>query len=303
MVDGTVISQGQLSQELQWWASSRAYVQSYDMAQLERMEEEESQGQQAEAFTVEGTGSGPGDYGLVWASQQLANIVQADAVHHYLARHGTEPTSLDVAAAWAAEDAEQPVVWQELPAQLRDTVAERDAEHTMVEKIGSASSDEKAFYGSHLADFWSRVCVDTNEVTVLGPSGQKQAAAVAAQPEKFAGWASYCLAPDALLGQPASFRDKVLALRPGKASYIAQSYGYEVVQVRSRSEIRLDGAVGEDIYLAMHQSSEQTAVGDSPVIDILRAAQVEVNPEYGSWTTLPSAPTYPPVILPPGFSS
>ena len=111
------------------------------------------------------------------------------------------------------------------------------------------------------------------------------------------------MTPDELLGQPAAFRDKVLTLRPGKATYIAESYGYQVVQVRSRSEVPLDGAVGEDIYIAMHESSEQTAVGDSPVVDILRAAQVEVNPEYGSWTTLPSAPTYPPVILPPGFSS
>jgi hypothetical protein len=273
------------------------------MAQLERMEEEESQGQQAEAFTVEGTGSGPGDYGLVWASQQLADIVQAYAVHHYLAAHGTEPTSLEAAAAWAAEEAEQPAVWQQLPAPLRDTVAGRDAEHAMVEKSGKATSDEKKFYASHLADFWSRVCVGTNEITVSGPRGQKQAAAVAAQPEKFAGWASYCLTPDELLGQQAAFRDKVLALSPGKAAYVAESYGYQVVQVRSRSGIPLDGDVGEDIYIAMHQSSEQTAIGDSPVIDILRAAHVEVNPEYGSWTTLPSAPTYPPVVLPPGFSS
>ena len=138
------------------------------------MQQEEAQGQQAEAFTVEGTGSGQGDYGLVWASQQLANIVQAYAVHHYLAKHGTEPTSLDVAAAWAAEDAEQPAVWQQLPTQLRDTVAERDAEHAMVEKSGRATSDEKTFYGSHRADFWSRVCVDTNEITVSGRAGKSR---------------------------------------------------------------------------------------------------------------------------------
>jgi hypothetical protein len=293
-VNGQVITQGQLDQELQWWASSPAYVRSYDATS------------EAEQYKVEGTGSST--YSLWWTDEQLAYILQAAAVQQYLGRRGLVPGATELAAAWATEAAVRPQVWQQLPGQLRSTVAMRDAEYALVEKPLNSTSTEEEFYRSNKSQFWSSVCLRVQN----SPSSAKQAASAA-------GWASYCLTPEQLMNRSVAFRQQVETLAPGSTATVRGSHGHEMVQVRSRAEIPFDQAVADDINAAEVGVTDrmgnigtylQVAVKDAPVASILKTAHVEIDPQYGTWLMVhstsatgaegPSAPVlWPAGVQPP----
>jgi hypothetical protein len=115
--------------------------------------------------------------------------------------------------------------------------------------------------------------------------------------------ARYCLSPENFILQPSTFTKQVGALSPGQATILAESYGYQVVEVRSRVEIPYSNAIAGDIEIVTAKGGSQAEPnGDTPVIDILKAAKVDVNSEYGTWATTIPAP-YPPEVLPPGESA
>jgi hypothetical protein len=324
-VNGQVITQGQLDQYLEDWSSSPAYVQDFQAASQQEAQMAASQGQTEPAFTVQGTGSGPDDFGLVWTTGRLSLLVSAAAVHQYLERRGEAPSRLEVAAAWASEDAADPEVWQQLPAPLRSEVAVQDAEHALIEPRLSALKADESLYKAYTSDFWTQVCLRTVDVMVPGPGGgidmaasRKQAEAIvgelngtatAASAPRVTSGALYCLTPEQLIDQAPAFRQQVGGLKTGQAVAIAESYGYEVVQVRSRAVIPFDDAVAADIEIVVAASNGQApawpVVGegtDTTLIQILKAATVDVNPLYGSWTTALPAP-YVPQVWPAGASS
>ncbi len=310
-VNGQDITQGQLFQELGWWASSPAYVKAYDQASYAQYRSAQAQGQQATWFKVEGAGPWPGTYGTFWVSQVLGNMVVALAIHQDLARHRTSPTSTQVAAAWAAADAAQPVMWQELPSPLRVLVAERDAEHALIEQVPGASqlSQDRTFYQAHQGTFWSEICVRSVDITATGAAGANQAAHLASHPNQITGWASNCMTPEELLGRSPAFRREVGQLDGLKAGYVRTSYGYQVVQLTSRTQIPFGPVVAQTISLAsrdegvMTSSADLPAFQDPPAVAILKAADVAIDPSFGSWVDLPSSsyPGYPPIVLPVGL--
>ena len=222
MVNGQVITQTELSQNLQWWASSPAYVASFDQASKAQSEQYASQGETVPAFTVAGTGSGPGNFGLPWTTGRLTQLVSAVAVHQYLADRGESPSYLQHSAAWASEEASIPQVWPQLPQQLRSSVADEGAELAMVQVKPPNLTSAEQFYKNNLSSFWSQVCLTSIDVSVSGRSGtvdmaasQKQAESVAAElTAASAGGAAptvgngarYCLSPEQLIVQPAVFR-------------------------------------------------------------------------------------------------
>ena len=324
-VNGQVITQGQLDQYLEAWSSSPAYVKAFQTASELASQEATAQGQQEPAFTVQGTGSGPGDYGLVWVTGRLTLLVSASAVHQYLVRRGEAPSRLEVATAWASEDAANPQMWQQLPARLRAQVAEQDAEHALIEPKLSDLSGDEALYKAASSAFWTQVCLRTVDVSVPGPGGSIDMAASRKQAEEIAGELSgtvpatsaapvtsgalYCLTPEQLLGQPPGLRQQVGALKPGKAAAMAESFGYTVVQVRSRTEIPFNKKVASDIEVVASASSSQTPVWpvvgvgtDTSLIKLLKTATVQVNPLYGSWTKALPAP-YLPQVWPAGAAA
>lgn len=323
-VNGQAISEGQLDQYLEGWASSPVYVQDFQVASQQESQQAAAQGQQEPVFTVQGTGSGPGDYGLVWATGRLSLLVTASALHQYLERRGKAPSPLEVAAAWASEDAANPQMWEQLPGQLRSEVAVLDAEHGLIEPKLSQATVDQALYKADSPYFWTRVCLRTVDVSVPGPAGginvaasRQQADEIVAELDGRAAPASappvtsgafYCQTPEQLIEQSPSFRQKVEALAPGKAVAVAQSYGYEVVQVQSRAMIPFNQAVAADIEVVSSAHSGQApawpVVGegsDTSLINLLKAATVEVNPQYGSWTTKLPTP-YLPQVWPAGAS-
>jgi len=326
MVNGQAISQGELSENLLWWASSPAYVRSFDQASKLQAEQYAAQGQQVPVFSVQGTGSGPANFGLPWTTGRLTQLVGAVAVHQYAEQHGESPSGLELSAAWASEEASYPQVWPQFPPDLRSALANEGAELSLVQAKAPDLRSAELFYKANLASFWSQVCVTTVDVSVPGAGGvtdmvasHKQADQVAAelsgQPSggaapPLANGARYCLTPEQLIVQPASFRIEVAGLAVGKVAQIEASWGYQVVQVRSRALIPFDLAVASVISVvalgagtSAYTWPVQGDANDTGLTRILKAAKVEVNPAYGSWTTGLPSPPYIPQVWPAGQAS
>lgn len=324
-VNGQVITQGQLDQWLDEWSSSPAYVKAFEEASAVESQEAASQGQQQPTFSVQGTGSGPGDYGLVWTTGRLTLLVSASAVHQYLQRRGEAPSALEVAAAWASQYAANPPEWEQLPAALRSEVADQDAEHALIEPKSSNLAGDKELYKDESSYFWASVCLRTVDVTVAGPGESVDVAASRKQADEIAGELSgtrppssgppvtsgalYCLTPEQLIDQATGFRTVVSGLRAGQAVALPESYGYEVVQVRSRATVPFNDQTAADIEVVASQTGGQApawpVVGegtDTSLIKLLKAVDVQVNPLYGSWTKALPAP-YLPQVWPAGAAA
>jgi hypothetical protein len=150
-------------------------------------------------------------------------------------------------------------------------------------------------------------------------ASQKQAEAVANEltaaanggPVPTAGTgARYCLTPEQLVAEPAVFRQEVNALAPGKAGLVPQNWGYEVVQVRSRTLIPFNTQVASVIGVialgagpTAYTWPVQGDSTDSGLVRILKAADVQVDPSFGSWTTALPSPPYIPQVWPAGQGS
>ncbi len=324
-VNGEVITQGQLDQWLEAWSSSPAYVQYFKAASTQESEQAASQGQQQPVFTVQGTGSGPGDFGLVWTTGRLSLLVMGSALHQYLSRRGEAPSGLEAATAWATEYAANPAVWEQLSAPVRAQLAEQDAEHALIEPKLSATSGDEALYKSDSSYFWTQVCLRTVDVTVAAPGGRVDVAASRQQAEEIVAELSgkttsppappvtsgalYCLTPQQLIEQPSGFRHQVNSLKTGEAVALAENYGYQVVEVRSRAPIPFNKQTAADIEVVASVSGGQApawpVVGegtDTSLIKLLKAVTVQVNPLYGSWTVRLPAP-YLPQVWPAGAAA
>ncbi len=325
-VNGQTITQTELAQNLRMWASSPAYVAAFDHASKVQEEEYAAQGETVPAFSVTGSGSGPGNFGLPWSTGRLTLLVSWLAVHQYLQRRGEAPSYLEREAAWSSEEAAAPQVWPQLPQKLRSSVVEADAELAVVQSKAPNLKSAEEFYKANQSSFWALVCVTSIDVSAPGAGGtvdmaasQKQAQAVANEltaaanggPAPTAGTgARYCLTPEQLIQQPAVFRQEVNALAPGKAGLVAQSWGYEVVQVRTRTLIPFNpqvasviGVVSLGAGTVAYTWPVQGDASNTGLIRILKAADVKVDPSFGSWTTALPAPPYIPQVWPAGEGS
>jgi len=313
-VNGQVITQGQLDQWLEAWSSSPVYVQAFEAASAAESEEAASQGEQQPAFSVQGTGSGPGDFGLVWTTGRLSLLVSASAVHQYLERRGEAPSALEVGAAWASEYAASPQEW-----------GQQAAEHALIEPKSSDMAGDNELYKDDSSYFWTDVCLRTVDVTVPGPGESVDMAASRKQADEIAGELSgtvalssgppvtsgalYCLTPEQLIDHAPGFRNEVSGLRAGQAVALPESYGYQVVQVRSRASVPFNDQTAADIEVVASQSGGQApawpVVGegtDKSLIKLLKTVNVQINPLYGSWTTALPAP-YLPQVWPAGAAA
>jgi len=323
MVNGQVITQPELSHYLQGWASSPAYVAAFNEASKSQSAEYASQGETVPAFTVSGTGSGPGNFGLPWTTGKLTELVSATAVQQYLEGRHEAPSYLQLSAAWTSEEAALGQVWPQLPAALRSSVSQSTADLSLVQTKPPNLKTAEQFYKSNLSSFWSQVCLTTLDVSVAGPNGtvdmaasRKQATTVAAEltaaasgaavPDVAVG-ARYCQSPEQLIEQPLAFRQQVSALTPGKAGTVPQSWGYEVVLLRSRTIIPFNAQVATVIGVVALGAGPtaytwpvQGDTGDTGLITILKAADIKIDPAFGSWTTALPSPPYIPQVWPAG---
>jgi hypothetical protein len=321
-VDGQAISVGALDQYLNEWSSSPAYELAFHEATVEQAAEAEQSGSNVPSFTVDGTGTGAGVYGLAWTTGRLTTMITALAVQQYLARHGERPTATDIAGAWASEYAADPTEWQQFPPALRSAIALQDADEALVEGPTANVSGASGLYKSSGAYFWSEVCLLTVDVSVPGPNGGTDMVASRSQADQIAAeldnpsaaakappvtsGARYCSSPEQVIEQAPAFRGTVDKLAPGKAAALVDGDGYQVVQLVSRTAVPLDKLVAEEINLVSAEQGGSWPIQDgaynAAVASVVKAAKVRVNPVYGSWaTTLPSQ--YAPQVVPPASGS
>lgn len=318
-VNGQDVPQSVLTQQLEAMASSPAYVTTFDEQQLQSAEEAEAQAEEQgqstsgiQAVTLQGTGTGPDDYSLQWAVMQLNRIVNSEVVSQYLASRHMVPTGTEVTAAWDAEDANASGPWGGFTPQLRSSLAEADADHALIEtKVSDASSD-KSFYKKNKAYFWSQVCLTEVDLSQPGPEGVNMSA-TRAQAEKLVAQLNsggtgaaaltsgqyYCLDPEQLIEKPVDFAKAVRSLAVGKAAAVAGSGGYQVVLARSRAIVPLDQATEKIIDVVSQLGGYQgNGYNDTPLIDLLKKADVQVNPQYGAWDAKPPSPYAPQALSP-----
>jgi len=299
-VNGQTITQAQLNEYLEAWAGSPAYVQSYDQAAEQQYSEELQQAQEqgespqdiAPPGLVAGNGTGPAVYGMQWATSEIRLLITQVAVQQYLAKHREAPTPVELAASWASQYAVDPAVWLQITAQARAGAAEWDADHAQIDAKATNPKEDKQFYKSEQSYFWSKVCLATVDISVDSngqvdmTASKKQADAVANELSGLKGGervpvtsgARYCLSPEEVIEQPAEFRDLLGILPPGQAAPLPENFGYEVVQVTSRSTIRYNNEVAAVIDIVAVRGESQTA--DPKVSSILSAARIEFNPAY-----------------------
>lgn len=315
-VNGEVITQQQLDQWLQDWASSPAYISAQDKIFLSQAEQgEENGGQNVQLFTVQApVGTGPGEYGLVWSVMELSNLITALAVRQHLDRLHENPTRTQVAAAWAAEYASDPTLWRQLSSFTRASAAQQDADHALVDNSLTTASQDSLFYKDNRSYFWSQVCLYQFGVAVQGANGAVNMGASKQMAEQDVNALSghganagqlpssgsrYCDSPEQFIEQPLSFQKQVGALAPGQATVLPETSSYEVVQVLSRAVIPYSKQIADDIEItATHGGSQTPPNGDAKVTDILLKADVKVNPEYGNWVTTLPQPCAPQIVAP-----
>jgi hypothetical protein len=218
-----------------------------------------------------------------------------------------------VTAAWDAEDATAPGAWRGFTPQLRSTLARADAEHALIETKLSGASGDKSFYDKNRANFWSQVCVSEVDLSQAGPNGvnmnatKAEAEKLVSQVNSGASGAAasitsgqyYCLNPEQLIQRPPNFANSVGPAAVGKAVAVANQGGYQVVLVRSRSLVPFDQATEMVVDVVSSLGGYQgVGYNDTPLIDLLKEADIKVNPEYGAWDGTPPSPYAPQDLSP-----
>jgi hypothetical protein len=154
-------------------------------------------------------------------------------------------------------------------------------------KLPGKLSAARTFYNRHRSYYWSQVCL---KETYFSTKKQAEAAAAGAP----SGGSEPCFTPQELIQQAPAFRSAVLALAPGHTTVFALGKGYEAVALRSRSALAYDGDIVKDIETAAVLGGVGSLPqGNTAVINIVKAANVEIRPGLGTWLTCQAAPSAP----------
>ncbi|MBV9661369.1 MAG: peptidyl-prolyl cis-trans isomerase [Acidimicrobiales bacterium] len=259
-VNGHVISQATLNNQLKQWASNKAWVSEFDKANA-----------QQNGPTVVGAG-GPGTYSSSFVATILGTTIQGSILRQRLVATGQLPTSSEVTAARAVEAAGDSQAWNQFPQSLRTTLVEHLADQAVLTPISSDAATVQSAFGQIEAYLFSNLCLNEASVPTLGAAQALAAgSAVTATP--------VCFDQAAMEDQPADFRDAVLKLTPGQVSQpIKTSFGYQVVQLQTKDSPGLDDGVRRVLSAVIATSAP------AEITQLVNAASVKVNPAYGTWS-------------------
>lgn len=290
-VNGAEIKQTALNQEVRLETANRAYVDAVDRVAA------------ANGSTYSVVGDAPGALSSRFVDGVLTTLIDARAVHQHLAATRQGPSPEAYAAARAVDEALFGRLWLSFPAGFRDQQVAQDAEHAAIEPPPPAvelAQLRRPYQGTQQY-FFAQVCVRTVAVTVDGPDGtlDRQAsyaraatiaddyntaadagpgAAVTTPPQ--AGQVA-CYSGAALEAQGPELFTRVLALAPGHAAPpVPTGYGDSVTEVASRTTLPLDPTVARALALGI---TEAQGGADPALQQVVAAAHVTVDPQYGSW--------------------
>lgn len=264
-VGGRVLSVSAFNHQLTEWVADKPLVEQLNESAAGQAAEQGSQAQ-----TVAGAG-GSGTYSLSFVDQVLQFNIEVMAVQRYLSAKGKGPTADQLEAARAYEDVNRPQYWDQLAAPLRQLFVDDLADLGALTAPPSSTSSLKSAYTQIEPWVFSSVCVieadapDLSTAQSVVSSGQVDGAQV-------------CFDQQALEAQPAALQSAVVGLtKVGQVSKpVKTSFGYQVLQLASRTAPGLDAGVAQVL----------TAASTTPPVlgTIIETTHISVNSLYGSWT-------------------
>lgn len=260
-VNGHVITVNSLNHVLASWASNKAWVQGFDAAS--------SPAQGGDGTTVAGTG-GSGTYNAKFVALILETLIEVQALNQHLAATHNTPTPDEIVASRAVNEYLRSQYWSQFPKQVRDFFVERLADWAALTPVPPSTSNLQGPYIDIQPYLFSRVCVV--QASVLH---QAQAQAMIAS--KVVTGAQVCFDQTQLESQQPAYQAAVRKLKKTGdiSSAIKTPYGYQVLQLISRTGPGLNAAVQRVITAAETPPSEVTK--------IVASARVKLNPRYGTW--------------------
>ncbi|HEX6395161.1 MAG TPA: peptidylprolyl isomerase [Acidimicrobiales bacterium] len=255
-----VIKQTALNAELRNWSANKQYVAAFDSAN----------GQSG--VTV--AGFAPGTYNSAWVASILSNIVTASLIHHSLSAHQQAPDIATLSAARAVSEISQ-IGWTSFTPAFRNTLSMRLAEDAAITPPSIGTATLQRVYQQYKQYFFSQVCLLEAATFSLQ---QAQQLSASTNP----GGSEVCYDQARFENQSSGFRQAVMQLGVnGVSQPIKTSYGYQVVQVTSRTDIGFTPQVQRTISVAIINAQ---GAPNTVVQGLLTSARVKVNPEYGSWS-------------------
>jgi len=274
-VDSAVITQSSVNDQLNGYASNKAWVASVDF--------QNTVAQGGNGATVEGSG-GPGTFDSAFSAHVLTEMIIASAIQQHLAATGNQPETDTQVAARAYREASE-VTWTSFPASLRQSMSDELAEESALVPVPASSSTLQKAYEQYQPYLFYRVCL------------QEASAFTADQARTLAGSGSFtgaqlCYDQAGLETQGTALFRSVVKLSPGDVSApIKTSYGYEVVKLVSRAGPALTPGVARVLGVVTGTANP------AELQKVVAGASVKVNPAYGTWSSTNFA------VLPPSYTS
>jgi hypothetical protein len=230
--------------------------------------------------TVAGAG-GQGTYSTAFADFVLNLDIHVYAVHQYVQASAHPATSDQMVAARGVLEEQIPQFWDQFPEPIRELLVQEDADLAALTPVPTDLSAVQSAYQQVAPYIFSQVCLQI--ATVPDQASAQQTIATGIVPGSV-----NCYNQTQLEAQPAEFQTAVLKLgTDGQISAPLQtSYGYQVLQLVKRTGPGLSPGVAQ--LLASANNAPSTT-------NIVTAAQVKINPMYGSW--------FQGCLVPPGESA
>jgi hypothetical protein len=267
-VNGHVLNQIALNDELKAWASNPLWVASFNTANS-------AQSTGAAAITVAGSG-GPGTYSSTFVANILDGIIVSSAVHQHLVSTGNLPDQSMEEAARALYEVKSvgPTgtnYWTNFPAALRTALASRLADQATLAQPPADTSTLQQIFPQIRANTFSQICVD--QASAFNAAGAQAIISGGA-----VNGSQVCYDQAGLEAQPAAYRTAVLKLTSGQISPpIPTSFGFQVVRLVSRAEPGFTVGV-QRVLTLVTETAEPAAL-----TQVIQKAKVKLNPAYGTW--------------------
>jgi hypothetical protein len=259
-IGGSRISQTSFNAELKLWADNPTLTK---LAQSNMT---------STGAAVQGTG-GAGTYSMAFTDFVLGLLMRDRIFGQALAAKGlaVEPGALTTTRAVLEQGLSG---WSSMPESVRELLTRDDTVEAVLGAKQVSDSQATQLLGTITSYDFTQVCV-----VAASTFSQSDAAAITAS-GKVTG-ATVCYDQQQFEDQSAAFQKAVVGLTSvGQVSQPVQTtYGYQVLQLSSRSVPTVDGQVKDVVYALSQQSSTSQTL-----IDAVHSASVKVNPKYGSWS-------------------
>lgn len=290
-VGSSVVRQTALQAELRDWTANPGFVKGFNQANAQS------------GITI--AGNGPGTYSAPFSAFILDQRVDDVVVRQTLDARAEAPSAAALDAARGTLEIYYSTIWQGFSAAFRSYLVTELAQAALLEPTPADTSTLQAAFGGKRQYFFSRVCTREITVSVLGnkggidyPASQRKADQTIAQDyNQSPGTTTFppnvgvitCYTQSQLEDQTPSLFNEVLGLAPGQAAAPRRtSDGYTILAVDSRTEQQFGPAtasvLGFEINQDQSQAQGQGLGAYAPVlVRALAAAQVKVNPAFGTW--------------------